>query len=70
MKLDPEHRIIAAALDQAAFEEANERAVVARIEFPREDYATVTMTISHELAVEPGRSIGPLANSSRRQSAG
>ena len=49
MKLDPEHRIIAAALDQATFEEANERAVAALIEFPHEGYAKVTMTISREL---------------------
>jgi hypothetical protein len=49
MKLDPDHRIIAAALDQATFEEANERAVAARIEFPNEGYAKVTMTISREL---------------------
>jgi hypothetical protein len=49
MKLDPEHRIIASALDQATFEEANERAVAAQIEFPREGYAKVTMTISREL---------------------
>ena len=49
MKLDPEHRIIAAALDQATFEEANERPVAARIEFPHEGYAKVTMTISSEV---------------------
>jgi hypothetical protein len=67
MKLDPEHQIIAAALDQAAFAEANERVVAARIEFPHEGGAKVTMTISREL-VEPGHSIGRLANSSRRQS--
>ena len=39
MKLDPEHQIIAAALDQAAFAEANERVVAARIEFPHEGCA-------------------------------
>jgi hypothetical protein len=49
MKLDPEHQIIAAALDQPALEEANERAVAAQIEFPDECYAKVTMTISREL---------------------
>jgi hypothetical protein len=49
MKLDPEDQIIAAALDQATFEEANERGVAARIEFPHEGYAKVTMTISREL---------------------
>jgi hypothetical protein len=40
MKLDPEHQIIAAALDQAAFAEANERVVAARIEFPHEGCVT------------------------------
>jgi hypothetical protein len=49
MKLDPEHRIIAAALDHAAIEAADERMVAARIEFPHEGYAKVTMTISREL---------------------
>jgi len=49
MKLDPEDQIIAAARDQAAFEEANVRGVAARIEFPNEGYAKVTMTISREL---------------------
>jgi hypothetical protein len=49
MKLDPEHRIIAAALDQATIEEANERALAARIEFPHEGCAKVTMTVSREL---------------------
>ena len=49
MKLDPEHQIIAAALNQAALQEANERVVAAQIEFPREGYARVTMTISREL---------------------
>jgi hypothetical protein len=49
MKLDPEDQIIAAALNQTAFEEANAWVVAARIEFPREGYAKVTMTISREL---------------------
>jgi hypothetical protein len=49
MKLDPEEQIFAAALDQAACEEANERLVAARIEFLHEGYAKVTMTISREL---------------------
>jgi hypothetical protein len=49
MKLDPEDRIIAAALDQAALEEASERVVGARIEFQHEGHAKVTMTISREL---------------------
>ena len=34
MKLDPEEQIIAAALDQAELDDANERGVGARIEFP------------------------------------
>jgi hypothetical protein len=49
MKLDPENRIVAAALRQAALEETNERVVAARIEFRHEGYAKVTMTISREL---------------------
>ena len=36
MKLDPEERIIAAALDQAALNQANERGAGARIEFSRD----------------------------------
>ena len=39
MKLDPEERIIAAALDQAAFNQANERGAGARIEFSRDGHA-------------------------------
>jgi hypothetical protein len=39
MKLDPEERIIAAALDQAALNQANERGAGARIEFSREGRA-------------------------------
>jgi hypothetical protein len=35
MKLDPEEQVIAAALDQAELEEANERGAGARIEFKR-----------------------------------
>ena len=49
MKLDPEHRIIAATRDQAALEKADERVVAARIEFPHEGCAKVTMTVSREL---------------------
>jgi hypothetical protein len=49
MKLDPEEQIIAAALDQADLDEANERVVGARIEFRREGHARVTMTISRAL---------------------
>jgi len=39
MKLDPEERIIAAALDQAAPNQANERGAGARIEFSRDRHA-------------------------------
>ena len=39
MKLDPEARIIAAALDQAAINQANERGAGARIEFSLEGRA-------------------------------
>jgi hypothetical protein len=49
MKLDPEDELIAAALDQVRFEEANERVVAAGIEFRREGHATVTITISRAL---------------------
>jgi hypothetical protein len=52
MKLDPEDEIIAAALDQARFEEANERVVTAGIEFRSEGHATVTITISRELVAK------------------
>ena len=50
MKLDPEERIIAAALEQAELDDANERGAGARIEFKREGHAEVTITISRELA--------------------
>jgi len=36
MKLDPEEPIIAAALDQAVLDQANERSAGAQIEFSRE----------------------------------
>ena len=49
MKPNPEDEIIAAALDQARFEEANKRVVAAAIEFRREGHATVTITISRAL---------------------
>jgi len=52
MKLDSEERIIAAALDQAALDEANERGAGAWIEFSREGHAKVTITISHELVAK------------------
>ena len=41
VKLDPEKRIIAAALDQAQLDDANERGAGARIEFKREGHAKV-----------------------------
>jgi hypothetical protein len=56
MKLDPEEQIIAAALDQAELDDANERGVGAQIEFRREGHARVTMTISREL-VEKARAL-------------
>jgi hypothetical protein len=39
MKLDPEERIIAAALDQAALNQADERGAGARMGFSREGHA-------------------------------
>ena len=56
MKLDPEEQIIAAALDQAELDDANERGVGAQIEFRQEGHAKVTMTISREL-VERARAL-------------
>jgi hypothetical protein len=52
VKLDPEEQIIAAALDQAALDEANKRGAGARIEFLREGHAKVTITISRELVAK------------------
>ena len=49
MRFDPEERIIAAAVDEAALEDANERGAGARIEFKPEGHAKVTITISREL---------------------
>jgi hypothetical protein len=49
VKLDPEEQIIAAALDQAALDEANERGARAWIEFLRAGRATVTIAISRDL---------------------
>jgi hypothetical protein len=49
VKLDTEERIIAAALDQAELDDANERGAGARIEFRPEGHAKVTITISREL---------------------
>ena len=56
MKLDPEERIIAAALDQAELDDANERGADAQIEFRPEGHAKVTITISREL-VEQARAL-------------
>ena len=56
MKLDPEERIIAAALDEAEFEKANETGARARIDFKPEGYAKVTITISRQL-VETARAL-------------
>ena len=56
MKLDPEEQIIAAALDQAELDDANERGAGARIEFRPEGHAKVTITICREL-VEQARAL-------------
>jgi hypothetical protein len=56
MRLDPEEKIVVAALDEAELEDANERGVGARIEFRREGHAKVTITISREL-VERARAL-------------
>ena len=55
-ELDPEEQIIAAALDQAELDDANERGVAARIEFRPEGHAKVTFTISREF-VETARAL-------------
>ena len=49
VKLDPEERIVVAALDQAELDDANERGAGARIEFRPEGHTKVTITISREL---------------------
>ena len=49
MRLDPDEKIIADALDEAELDYANERGVGARIEFRREGHAKVIITISREL---------------------
>ena len=56
MKLDPEELVIAAALDRAELEDANERGAGARIEFKPEGHVKVTITISREL-VEQARTL-------------
>jgi hypothetical protein len=52
VKLDPEERIIAAALDEPELAGANEGGARARIEFMPEGDAKVTITISRELVEE------------------
>ena len=56
MKLNPEERIIAVALDPAELDDANEHGAGARIEFKRDGHAKVTITISREL-VERARAL-------------
>jgi len=56
MKLDPEERNIADALEEAEVEEANERGVGAWIVFTPDGCAKVTITISREL-VEQARTL-------------
>jgi hypothetical protein len=56
MKMDPEEKIITAALDDAELDDANECGVDARIEFRREGHAKVTITISRKL-VERARAL-------------
>jgi hypothetical protein len=56
VKLDPEEWVIAAALDRAELEDANECGAGARIEFEPEGHAKVTITISREL-VEQARTL-------------
>jgi hypothetical protein len=56
VKLDPEEQIIAAAVEQAELDDANERGAGARIEFKSEGHAKVTITISRKL-VEQARAL-------------
>jgi hypothetical protein len=56
VEVDFEEQMIAAALDQAELEDANERGAGARIEFKPEGHAKVTITISREL-VEQARAL-------------
>jgi hypothetical protein len=56
VKLDPDEQIIAAALDRAELDDANEHGAGARIEFKQEGHAKVTITISREL-VEQARAL-------------
>lgn len=56
MKLDPEERIIEAALDAAELEDANEHGAGAQIEFKPDGHAKITITISCQL-VEAARAL-------------
>ena len=59
MRLDPEEQIIAAALEQAELEDANERGAGARIEFKPEGHAKVTITISRQLVEQAKADVCP-----------
>jgi hypothetical protein len=52
VKLNPEERVITAALDQPELDDANERGAAAWIEFLRGGHAKVTITISRELVAK------------------
>lgn len=56
MKFDPEERVIAAALDEAELEVANEYGAGALVEFKPEGHVEVTITISRQL-VETARAL-------------
>jgi hypothetical protein len=56
VRLDPEEQVIAAELEQAELDDANERGAGAWIEFKPEGHAKVTITISREL-VECARAL-------------
>ena len=59
VKLDPEERIISAALEQAEVDDANERGAGARIEFKPEGHAKVTITISRQLVEQAKADVCP-----------
>jgi len=56
VKLDPEEQVIAASIEQAELDDANERGARARIEFKRGGDAEVTIIISRQL-VEQARAL-------------
>jgi hypothetical protein len=56
VKLDPEERVITAALDESGLDDHDERGAGARIEFMPEGHAKVTITISRGL-VEQAKSL-------------